>query len=224
MNCVVLLCGCGHRDGSEIRESVISLIELERLGIDYVCCAPDVPSSEVVDHVSGAISASEKGRNILIESARIARGNIKDIGSIDPKSFDMLLFPGGLGVAKFSSNILDCDGPVSIRKEISDILLEFHSQKKAMGAICISPAVVAAALNSVAKISVTLGDASNENIISRCGGIHVPCDTDDYVVDKENAIFSCPAYMRDDKLHKIQLGVQKMVGGMYDYTKSRSSL
>ncbi|MEH0831263.1 isoprenoid biosynthesis glyoxalase ElbB [Anaplasma bovis] len=223
MNCVVLLCGCGHRDGSEIRESVIALIELERLGIDYLCCAPNVSSSEVIDHVSGTVSASETGRNLLVESARIARGNIKDILSIDPQRFDMLLFPGGLGVAKFSSNILDSAGPVSIRKEISDIILGFHSQKKAIGAICISPAVVSAALNGVAKVSVTLGDESNGNIISRCGGLHVPCDTDNYVVDKENAVFSCPAYMRDDKLHKIQLGVQKMVGAMYDYTKSRSA-
>ena len=40
------------------------------------------------------------GRNVLVESARIARGNISPLSTLSATSYDAVVFPGGFGAAK----------------------------------------------------------------------------------------------------------------------------
>ncbi|ASI48050.1 MAG: isoprenoid biosynthesis glyoxalase ElbB [Anaplasma ovis] len=218
MNCAVLLSGCGHMDGSEIRESVLVLLELDRLGVKFQCCAPDVQQHDVVNHASK--STESQARNILVESARIARGEVVNIEKVNVPEFDMLIVPGGFGVAKNFSNLISQNGPVSVVDSVKDLIRGFHRARKAIGGVCIAPAVIAAALGELVKVKVTLGD-DTDGIISRCGGEHVVCPTDGFVVDEKNMVFSCSAYMREDRLHKIHLGIQKMVEGMVKFCGSK---
>ena len=212
MNCAVLLSGCGHMDGSEIRESVLVLLELDRLGVKFQCCAPNIQQHDVVNHASKSVEDQE--RNILIESARIARGEVTSIEKVKVSEFDMLIVPGGFGVAKNFSDLVFQDGPVSVIDSVKDLVRGFHREKKAIGGVCIAPAVIAAALSELVKVKVTLGD-DTDGIVSRCGGEHVVCPTDGFVVDERNMVFSCSAYMREDRIHKIHLGIQKMVECMF---------
>ncbi|PLC08268.1 UNVERIFIED_ORG: isoprenoid biosynthesis protein ElbB [Anaplasma ovis] len=218
MNCVVLLCGCGHMDGSEVRESVLVLLELDRLGVKFQCCAPDIQQYDVVNHASK--STENQTRNILAESARIARGEVISIERVQVHEFDMLIVPGGFGVAKNFSNLVSQIGPVSVIDSVKGLIHQFHRARKAIGGVCIAPAVIAAALSELVKVKVTLGDDA-DGIISRCGGEHVVCPTDDFVADEKNAVFSCSAYMRDDTLHRVHLGIQKMVEGMVKFCGGR---
>lgn len=95
----VILSGCGYLDGSEIRESVLTLLALDTVHIEYQIFAPDEPLFHVIDHVSGEINMTER-RNILQEAARIARGEISLLHKLDANEFDGLILPGGFGVAK----------------------------------------------------------------------------------------------------------------------------
>ncbi|SBO14567.1 Enhancing lycopene biosynthesis protein 2 [Anaplasma phagocytophilum] len=221
MNCAVLLCGCGHMDGSEIREAVLALLALDSYGINVTCSAPNIKQVDVIDHLSGSTLKEE--RDIMSESARIARGNVVDLKDISPNDFDMLILPGGFGVAKNYSDILKGESPVNVLEEVKQTIVKFHKEKKAIGAICIAPAIVAASLSSVSKVKVTLGE-DVDSIISRCGGEHVFCETDDYVADIDMGVFSTPAYMRKDSLHKIHVGIHKMVGAMVDFVKKKEQL
>ncbi|MFV9838418.1 MAG: isoprenoid biosynthesis glyoxalase ElbB [Aaplasma endosymbiont of Hyalomma asiaticum] len=217
MRCAVLLCGCGHIDGSEINESVLSLLELDRMGVQAVCCACDAEQIDVINHRT---KEKEQGkRRILDESARISRGRVEDVQSISPSNFDMLLLPGGLGVAKNYSNILESGDKVEVKREVKELILGFYQAKKVIGAVCISPALVAASLSEVVNTRVTLGDDTNE-IIKRCGGTHVYSDTDGFCVDTVAGVFSCSAYMRDESLHRVHLGIRKMVEAMVDRVKN----
>ncbi|MDB1135661.1 isoprenoid biosynthesis glyoxalase ElbB, partial [Candidatus Anaplasma sp. TIGMIC] len=205
MRSAVLLSGCGHMDGAEIREAVLALLALDVHGVEVVCCAADAMQRDVVNHITG--QEANESRNILHESARIARGDIKSLTDISPEDFDMIVLPGGLGVAKNYSNIMDGEGSVTIANDVQSVLTGFAKKRKPIGAICIAPAIVAASLRSIAKVKVTLGDSANAGIIARCGGEHIECDTDHYVEDTEWGVFSCSAYMRADaRLRDISSG------------------
>ena len=99
----VVLSGCGVYDGAEIHESVITLLAIDRAGAEAVCMAPNVEQMHVVNHLTGEEAAGEK-RNVLIESARIARGEIKDISTVKADDIEALVFPGGFGAAKILSS------------------------------------------------------------------------------------------------------------------------
>src|SRR5262245_25811895 len=95
----VLLSGCGVMDGSEIHEAVLTLLFLDRAGAEALCMAPDAPQRDVVDHKTGRPATGES-RNVLVEAARIARGNIRDVADVKATEIDGLVLPGGYGAAK----------------------------------------------------------------------------------------------------------------------------
>lgn len=203
----VLLSGCGFLDGAEIRESVITLLALDREGANVSIFAPDIPQAEVVNHLTG--ETTQEQRNVLVESARIARGNIRDITHLHADDFDALIVPGGFGVAKQFCNLATAGTDMTIAPEIAHIIKDFHSAKKPIGAICISPALVAGALSS-SHPAVTLGD-DNDGLIAGLGGKHVPTQVDDITVDEQNKIISCAAYMQNAALKDIATGIEKLV-------------
>ena len=94
----VILSGCGVYDGAEVHESVITLLRLDQRGAQVQCFAPDIPQLHVVNHLTG--EEMPESRNVLVESARIARGEVKDIKQANAEEFDALIVPGGFGAAK----------------------------------------------------------------------------------------------------------------------------
>ncbi|ONN51813.1 isoprenoid biosynthesis protein, partial [Acinetobacter genomosp. 33YU] len=192
----VILSGCGYLDGSEIRESVLTLLALDTANIKYQFFALDEPLFHVINHISGKINMTER-RNILQEAGRIARGEISSISQLDENEFDGLIIPGGFGVAKNLSNFAFKGAEARIHGTVASILKAFHQSKKPIGAICISPALLALTFGEL-NPTITLGaDVNIAQEIEKTGSIHHNCQTSDCVVDKQNLFVTTPAYMND---------------------------
>lgn len=151
----VILSGCGYLDGSEIRESVLTLLALDTVNIEYQIFAPDEPLFHVIDHVSGEINMTER-RNILQEAGRIARGKISSLDQLNENEFDGLILPGGFGVAKNLSTFAFKGAEARVHGTVASILKAFHQSKKPIGAICISPALLALTFGELHP-TITLG-------------------------------------------------------------------
>ncbi|MGZ3769205.1 MAG: isoprenoid biosynthesis glyoxalase ElbB [Bdellovibrio sp.] len=190
----VVLSGCGHRDGSEITEAVSLLIALHEAGAEVSCFAPDI-EIPVINHINGE-KLSEK-RNSLVEAARIARGHIQSLDKLHAKDFDGLAFPGGSGAKNNFCNWSE-KGVCDIIPDVKRVILEFHESSKPIGAICISPVLLAHVLGNK-KITVTVGDdADTIKEIEKAGAYHEVCPVDDYISDRESKIVTTPAYMYGD--------------------------
>lgn len=207
----VVLCGSGYKDGSEIRESVLTLLALSQQGIAYQCFAPDLPQFDVVNCYTGKVSEHD-ARNMLVEAARIARGDIHPLSSLECKSFDGIILPGGFGAAKNLCQFAQKGIDGEVLSELKKILEDFHVNKKPIGAICISPAILALAFKGM-KFKLTLGSRSRSSeLIVQLGHEHVECETDQCVVDEDHLIVTTPAYMDDSaELSDIFEGIKNLV-------------
>jgi enhancing lycopene biosynthesis protein 2 len=206
----VVLSGCGFLDGAEIRESVITLLEIARNNADYDIFAPDIQQSEVVNHLTG--EKTLEVRNVLQESARIARGKISPLSKLEAEQYSALIIPGGFGVAKNLSDFAQKGSECIVLEGFRNAILGFVRLKKPVGAICIAPAVVAAVLGVDYAPSLTIGD--DEGVareIEKLGARHMVCQTEEIHLDFANKIVSCSAYMREDDLAKIGEGIAKLV-------------
>jgi enhancing lycopene biosynthesis protein 2 len=206
----VILSGCGYLDGAEIRESVLALLYLDQAGAKVEIFAPDIDQYHVVDHLSG--NPTKESRNVLKESARIARSKIKPLQQLHAVDFDALVLPGGYGVAKNLSDFAFKGKDASVEPDFARVVTEFYQAQKPIGAICIAPAVLAVILQSQGGATVTIGeDAGTAAAITACGSTHEICDTEDFVYDPANKIASCSAYMREDSIAKVAQGIEKVV-------------
>jgi len=208
VSAAVILSGCGHFDGSEIREAVLTLWALDEAEVNVEIFAPDMEQKNVINHRTGEIA--DEVRNVLIESARIARGNITPLSVLDVQKFDALFFPGGFGVAKNFSDIATHGSYCAIDPLVKRIIYETVLAKKPIGAICIAPALIVAALRDYFPITVTIGD-DPEGLISKLGGKHQVATTTEIVVDTTHKIVSTSAYMRNDRITNIAIGIKKCV-------------
>jgi len=190
----VCLSGCGVMDGTEIHEAVLTLLAIQKAGADAVCMAPDTPQMHVVDHVR-IQPAEGESRNVLVESARIARGKIKPLENVRAADIDAIVFPGGYGAAKNLCTFA-VDGPnCSVNPEVERIMCQMSDAGKPIGVICIAPAIAAKVLGS-RKVLLTIGnDAETAAALEKMGARHKDCPVDRIVVDKENKVVSTPAYM-----------------------------
>jgi enhancing lycopene biosynthesis protein 2 len=204
----VILSGCGFKDGAEIHESVITLLCLDQAGAAYQCMAPN-KSLDVVDHL--ADKAAGQSRNVLVEAARIARGEILDLSKVNAADYDAFILPGGFGAAKNLSTFA-FDGPTcDVDKNVSRVLKEAHAAGKPIGFICIAPAI-AARLFGEKKVKVTIGhDKGTGDAINKTGAVHVECDVDGIVVDEANKIVTTPAYMEAKSIKEAYAGISKLV-------------
>lgn len=203
----VILSGCGVYDGSEIHEAVLTLWAIEKAGAIYDIFAPDAIQSQVINHLSGDVTT--ESRNILVESARIARGKITPLHLIKPTLYDAVIFPGGYGVAKnlctFEFDGTDC----SIDPDVEKTILKFHQLNKPIGALCISPVLVAAILN---KGNMTIGnDQETAAALQSLGATHTNASHGEVVVDKQNKIVSTPCYMLDATITQVATGAENAV-------------
>ncbi len=208
----VILSGCGVYDGSEIHEAVITLLAIDRAGAEAVCMAPDIPQMHVVNHLTGEPAESES-RNVLVESARIARGNIKDLATVQVGDIDALILPGGFGAAK---NLCDfaVKGPdCSVNAEVARLITAMHAAGKPIAAVCIAPAVLSKILgNAKTSPQLTIGtDEGTAEALHKMGTEHIQCPVEDFVVDHNNKLVSSPAYMLAGSISEAAEGIEKTV-------------
>ncbi len=213
----VLLSGCGVFDGSEIHEAVLTLLALDRAGAEIVCMAPNMDQYHVINHLTQE-EMPEK-RNVLIESARIARGDIRDIKRVKASDVDGLIIPGGFGAAK---NLCDFafKGPdATVHPEVLRLLRELVEANKPIGAICIAPALITKALADK-KPEVTIGnDPDTAKAIETMGGVHHTCSVDNFHVDEKNKIVTTPAYMLGPSIKHVAEGIEKLVNKVIELAK-----
>ncbi len=207
----VVLCGSGFKDGSEIRESIGVLLALDQHQAEAFCFAPDDFQHDVVNCLTGEIDPLQE-RNMLVESARIARGKIKPLHDLDPEKFDGIIIPGGFGAAKNLCSFALKGIQGEVRFDLDKILKKFHLLKKPIGAVCIAPAIVALTFRET-KLQLTVGESSpTADSLIKLGHEHIICASDSAVWDKNNKIASTPAYMNDQAtLSDIFKGIDKLV-------------
>ncbi len=209
----VVLSGCGVYDGAEIHEATLTMLAIMRQGGIYQCFAPDIPQHHVINHLNG--DEMNETRNVLVESARIARGDIKALSAFDAADFDVLIFPGGFGAAKNLSS-LAFDGPdAKVNEEVEKAVLQMYEEKKPIGALCISPAVIAKILGDV---NVTIGeDEGTANAIEAMGGTHINSSHGDVVFDEDKLVFSTPCYMLDASILDIDDGAHNLIDAIISW-------
>jgi enhancing lycopene biosynthesis protein 2 len=209
----VILSGSGVFDGSEIHEAVITLLALARAGATYRCAAPDKPQMHVIDHLRGRVAAGET-RNVLVEAARIARGQITALSEIDAGDFDAVFLPGGFGAAKNLSTFAVDGAGGQADAELVRVLGDFRAAGKPIGAVCIAPAVLVMALG---EGEVTIGsDAGTAAAIQAMGGAHVACPVTEMHVDAARKLVTAPAYMVDTSIDRVAAGIEKAVTATLD--------
>lgn len=211
----VVLSGCGVFDGAEIHESVITLLALDRHGAEAVICAPDAPQLHVVNHLTGQVAEGET-RNVLVESARIARGAIRDVAGVRADELDALILPGGFGAAKnlcdFALKGADCQ----VHPQVARLVREVHGQGKPVAAVCIAPALIAKVLGDTSP-SLTIGtDAGTASALEAMGAAHVACPVTELVVDRERKLVTSPAYMLAGRISEAAEGIEKTVATLLD--------
>jgi enhancing lycopene biosynthesis protein 2 len=205
----VVLSGCGVFDGSEIHEATLALLAIDRAGCQAVCMAPNV-EFPVTNHLTK--EASGESRNILVESARIARGNILDIAGVKAADLDAIVFPGGFGAAKNLCDFATKGAAASINPEVARLLQEMAAASKPIGAICIAPVVIAAVLGKQLAATVTIGtDSGTAAEIEKTGAKHQECPVHEIVVDRKNKIVTTPAYMLATRISEVADGIDKCV-------------
>jgi len=207
----VVLAGCGVYDGSEIHETVISLLALDRAGASIVAMAPDMDQA-VVNHLTGE-EVEGVSRNVLEESARIVRGEISDIASIKAADLDALFIPGGFGVAKNLCDFAFKGTACQTHPEVARLIREIVAAKKPLVAVCIAPALVARVLGADSlNPRMTIGtDEETAGAVSAMGATHVPCPVAEFVIDTDNKIITSPAYMLAGSISEAAVGIEKCV-------------
>ena len=207
----VVLAGCGVFDGSEIHEAVITLLNLQRRGVEVSFFAPDVAQADVVDHSKG--EGMQPSRNVLVESARIARGNIAPLSEFDAKEFDLLVFPGGFGAAKnictFAFDGINCN----VNQDAVVAIKAMLAERKPIGFVCIAPVIAAKVIADGVKITIG-NDVSTADAIRAMGAEHIDCSSTDFVKDETKNIYSTPAYMLASTTAELDEGIGKMIEAM----------
>eukprot|EP01129_Flabellula_baltica_P013722 TRINITY_DN6433_c0_g1_i1.p1 TRINITY_DN6433_c0_g1~~TRINITY_DN6433_c0_g1_i1.p1 ORF type:complete len:246 (+),score=72.34 TRINITY_DN6433_c0_g1_i1:29-766(+) len=212
----VVFSGCGVYDGTEIQEAVFIMSALSQFGAQVGFYAPDMPQMHVIDHLTGEVV--QETRNVLVETARITRGNVAALSGLDVDSYDAVILPGGFGAAKNLSSWATEGSKMTVNEDLERILKAFHEQKKPIGLSCIAPVIGAKVFPGC---KVTIGnDEDTQKGIEDMGSKNVVRDVTDVEIDTENIIVSTPAYMYgNEPIHKVGEGLQRMVKNVLQLIK-----
>jgi enhancing lycopene biosynthesis protein 2 len=205
----VILSGCGFKDGAEIHEAVCTLLALDRIGAKAICMAPNIEQRKVTNHLTGE-DAAEK-RNVLVESARICRGDIRDIAAVKADELDALILPGGYGAALNLSDFALKGADAEVNADVASLIKEVHAAGKPICAICIAPAILAKVLGNEHPVLTIGNDEGTAKAVEKCGARHENCGTRDFVVDKERKLVTTPAWQLGPSIAHVAEGVEKAV-------------
>lgn len=202
-----ILSGCGGMDGSEIHETMYSFLAAKQLGFEYECFAEDKNQIFVKNHLNGKIV--EEYRNILVESSRLTKNEVKNINDLDADEFDVLFFPGGIGsVINISTYYLDNTGYI-VSEKVQEIIMKFYKKSKAICAICIAPMILVKILKN---IKLTIGnDKKIAKIIEDNSNFHIETTSGNICIDEKNKIFSSPCFMLTKNILDIYNEVYKIL-------------
>jgi len=211
----VVLSGCGVFDGAEIHEATLSMYAIAKYGATYEIFAPDIDQHHVINHITG--EEMQEKRNVLIESARIARGNIRPLSDFSAGDFDGLLFPGGFGAAKNLSDWAFKGAESTVLPEVARAIREMAETGKPLGALCISPVLIAKTLEGA---ELTIGsDTGTAAAVEQAGAKHVTTTHGEVVTDTQYNLFTTPCYMLDASIEQIGEGAENIVKAMLDHMK-----
>ncbi len=213
----VVLSGCGVMDGSEIHEAVLTLLAIDKAGAAAVCMAPNIPQSDVVDHVTN--DSQKETRNVLVESARIARGRIKDMADVSANDLDALIFPGGYGAAKNLCDFAPKGPECRVHPEAARLVQAMLKEGKPIGAICIAPAILAGLLGKTGPVLTIGNDKQTAATLEQMGAKHQTCTVFDIAVDENKKIVTTPAYMLAERISEAAEGIEKLVQKVLSLTK-----
>jgi len=203
----IVLSGCGVYDGAEIQESVTAMLAVCRKGHSYQVFAPDIPQYHVVNHLTGEDMPGQ--RNVMIESARIARGDVKNLASFDPSQYDALLFAGGFGVAKNLCDFAIRGEDYTVTGQVATAIRSMHRAGKPIGAMCVSPVLIAGTIKGV---ELTLGaPCGASEAAEKHGAIHQVTTHGEVTVDRKNKIATTPCYMLDANIAQVAGGAENIV-------------
>lgn len=215
----IILSGCGVFDGSEIHEAVCAMLAVEQSGCTYQCFAPNTWQARTIDHFTGhavAIAGDEDNRNVLAESARICRGNVKDLAEFKASGFEGIIFPGGFGAALNWSDFAVKGAECEVNSEVKRAIEESYQAGIVIGAMCIAPTVIARVLG---KHGITLTIGTDPKVaagIEKMGAKHQNCAADGVCVDREHKIVTTPCYMLATSIREICTGARNLVDEMLE--------
>lgn len=203
----VILSGCGVYDGTEIHEAVLTLLQIDKQGASYQCFAPNIKQAHVINHLTGKEAKEE--RNVLVESARIARGKVKDLKEFSAKDFDALIMPGGFGGAKNLSDFAFKGADLTVNVEVERALKETNGAGKPIGSLCITPVIMAKVFKGA---TLTIGsDVGTAQAIEELGATHKQTTHGEIITDEANKIVTSPCYMLDATISQIEEGAKNVV-------------
>lgn len=205
----VVLSGCGVYDGAEINEAVLTLLSLEQQGASYQCFAPDRAQMHVINHLTGEPVPGET-RNVLVEAARIARGNIKPLAEARPADFDALMVPGGFGAAKNLCDFAVAGAEMTVQDDFLALARGFHAAGKPIGLVCIAPVMAAAICGEGTECTIG-NDAATAAAIGAMGGVHLECPVTEARVDRARKMVTTPAYMLAGSVSEAYAGISDCV-------------
>jgi enhancing lycopene biosynthesis protein 2 len=205
----VILAGCGYLDGAEVHEATMTLLALDQAGAQVQCFAPDIPQMHVVNHISGEEVAGEK-RNVMIEAARICRGNILDLAEYSQSDFDALIMPGGFGAAKNLCDFAVEGGDMQVQEDVQRAVTETHAAGKPIGALCIAPVIVAKLIKGV-HVTVGQDEGVATAVTGAFGGKHSKTGHGEIIIDRENKIVTTPCYMLEPTISQVYEGANNLV-------------
>jgi enhancing lycopene biosynthesis protein 2 len=213
-NVAVILSGCGVFDGSEIHESVCTFLALDKAAVNYSCFAPDIAHHHVINHITG--EEMDEPRNVLIESARIARGAINALSEFDATEFDAVILPGGFGAGKNLSSFAFDGAEATVNPDLVSALKSMKEAGKPIGALCIAPAILAKLFGDDG-VEVTIGnDESTIEQIEACGARHKVVGHEKVVIDGANKIVTTPCYMLEGSIKQVAAGTENIVKALLD--------
>ena len=192
MSIGVLLGGCGHYDGTDVHEAVFLLLALESAGERPVLIAPDRLQERTVEHLGGDEVREE--RNVLRESARLARRPIRSLAEARPEELEALIIPGGYGpVVNFSTGFARLGERRALLPEIAGFLKHFIEAGKPIGCISLGEIPVRAFLEEAIDVPAP------------------PASPVDLAVDQERGIVHTPGFTAFSRLADVKAGVEAMV-------------
>lgn len=203
----IILSGCGVYDGTEIHEATMSMLAVDQQGAQYELFAPDIDQHHVINHLTG--KQNQETRNVLVESARIARGKIKNIKEFNVAESDTLLFPGGFGAAKNLSDYAFEGAAMKVNADVEKAILSMHAAGKPIGALCIAPVLLAKVIEGC---NVTIGnDKDTATHIEQMSSQHSITSATGIVIDEKNKLVTTPCYMLGTRISEIYEGARKVV-------------
>ena len=213
----VVLSRCDVFDDTEIHESVLTLLALSKQGAAVQCFAPNVDQFRVMNHLTQ--QQAEETRNVLVEAARIARGDIKDVREAQVDDFDAVILPGGYGAALNLSNYGVAGADMEVEATTFGFLKAMARAKKPLGALCIAPPILAKVLAQLGverapSLTVGASDGPDGGNLTALGANPVECAIGDVAVDETNRVVTNPAYMVETNLTQLAEGIERAVAAL----------